>query len=67
MSTKFLFAIMTVLAFASIICFFQINSAFADEHKANTHFVIGGIVLGLGAAFTLYKINKQSGTSKPDR
>ncbi len=58
---------MVVLAFASIICFFNINSAFADEHKANTPILIGGIVLGLAAAFTLYKINKQSGTSKPDR
>lgn len=67
MSTKLLFAIMTVLAFGCAFCIFSVDSAFADKHNANTAFIIGAIVLGLSAAFTLYKINKQSGTSKPDR
>ncbi len=67
MSTKLLFGIMTVLAFGCAFCIISIDSAFADKHNANTPLTIGAIVLGLAAVFTLYKINKQSGTGKPDR
>lgn len=67
MSTKLLFAAMALFAFFSIISFFHINSALADAKGINWLFISGGIVFGLIAVYYLYKINKQSGTGKPDR
>lgn len=51
-----------VLAFASVICFFNINGAFADAHKLNgvVGFLGAGIVLGLGAIFCLIKVRGMS-------
>ena len=56
------FTAMVIFAFASIISFFQIDSAWADAHKFNG-FVgwLGiGIVTGLVAIFCLYKVSKTS-------
>jgi hypothetical protein len=57
---------MVLTAFASIISFFQINSAWADEHKFNglAGWLGIGIATGLAATFFLYKANKTS-TGKP--
>jgi len=64
MNTKQWFALMSVLAFGSAISFFQINSYWADQHNFNGFFGwLGiGIALGLGAAFCLYKVSKNSNT-----
>lgn len=62
--TRKWFLIMCGFAFASVISFFQINSAFADKHNANTVFLIAGIVLGVAAIFCLLKVIKYGGTSK---
>jgi len=57
------FLLMTVLAFASVISFFQINSYWADQNKFNGFFgFLGiGIVLGLGAIYCLLRVNKEAG------
>ena len=60
MSTKQWFAAMTVLAFASVISFFQINSYQSDLNNMNG-FVgwLGiGIVFGIAAIFCLSKVAK---------
>ena len=62
--TRKWFVVMTIFAFASVISFFQINSAFADKHNANTAFLIGGIVLGLVAVYSLIKTMKYGGSPK---
>lgn len=49
---------MAVLAFASVLCFFQINSYRADKHHLNTFYIVAGIVLALGAIFFLKKANE---------
>jgi hypothetical protein len=46
---------LVILAFGSVISFFQINSYYADTHDMNFFFTILGIVLGLAALFCLYK------------
>ncbi len=62
MSTKTWFGLMSAAAFASGISFFQINSAWADDHHFNG--IIGwsglGIVFGLAAIYCLYKVAKNS-------
>lgn len=57
------FALMAIFAFASIISFFQINSAWADEHNFNGIFGwLGlGILFGLVAVYCLYKVAKYGG------
>lgn len=62
MSTKKLFIIMVILAFASVISFFHVNSWVADKHGLNGLFKILGIVFGLAAAYFLYRVAKQGGT-----
>lgn len=59
---------MVGFAFASVISFFQINSAWADDHKFNGIFGWTGlgIVFGLVAVFCLYKVNKLGGQGKQD-
>jgi len=52
---KWFWAIGAVLAFASVISFFQINSYFADQHKLNTVWLVAGIICGLGALVLAYK------------
>lgn len=47
-------------AFASVICFFMVNSAFADKKKFNTGFTVIGVVLGLLAIFFIYMTAKTS-------
>ena len=55
MSTLQKWIIVTVvLAFASIISFFQINSYWADKHNFNTTWLLIGIITGLGAAYFGY-------------
>lgn len=56
------FGAMVVLAFGSIISFFQINSYAADKNNMNGLFGwLGiGIVLGIAACYCLYKANKTS-------
>lgn len=65
LSTKLLFVIMAILAFISIISFFQIDSDWADRHHFNGVFGwLGiGIVVGLGAIATLIVIAGRSGGS----
>jgi len=46
--------------FASLGCFFSIDSYFADKHHANMWLVIGGIVFGLAAVFCLAKTKDTS-------
>ncbi len=55
------FGFMVIAAFVSIISFFQINSAWADEHNFNGKWLVIGIVFALVAIFSLYKANKTSG------
>jgi uncharacterized membrane protein YuzA (DUF378 family) len=43
-----------VIGFASVISFFQVNSAKADEHKLNTVWLIAGIILGLASLYTMW-------------
>ena len=61
MSTKKWFALMVVAAFVSIISFFQINSYWADKNNFNTGFTVIGIVVGLFAAYCLYRVSKSGG------
>lgn len=51
---------MAILAFASVISFFQINSYQADKHHLNGFWTIAGIILALGACFCLYKVRGMS-------
>lgn len=60
MSTKFWFTMMVISAFGGIICFFQINSYFADTHKINGLFTALGVIGLLGAAFCYYMSVKAS-------
>lgn len=61
-TSKQWFIFMTVFAFASVISFFQIDSAWADAHDFNGLFGwLGiGILTGLTAIFGLYKTNQKS-------
>jgi len=53
---------MAGFAFASIISFFQINSAWADDHNFNGFFGWTGlgIVFGLAAVYCLVQVAKNS-------
>lgn len=53
-----------VFAFASVISFFQINSALADEKNLNGVFTGAGIVFGVIAIYCLIKVIKYGGTPK---
>lgn len=64
MSTEKWFIAMTVLAFASVISFFHIDSYVADKNDINWLFWVLGIVLGIGAIFCLSKVAKQGGGGK---
>lgn len=68
MSTKSWFGLMVVFAFASVISFFQIDSAWADANKLNGVFgFLGlGILFGLVAIFCLSKVAGNSGTGGVD-
>lgn len=61
--TRRWFGGLVVFGFACIISFFQINSAWADEHNFNGIFGwLGlGFLFGLIAAFCLYKVAKYGG------
>ena len=50
-----------ITGFGSLISFFQINSAFADEHKLNTVWLIAGIVLAIGAIYSIYQVSQNAG------
>ena len=58
--------VLVVLAFASIISFFQINSYWSDKNNFNG--LIGwlgiGIVLGLGAIYCYTQVRNPPGTDK---
>lgn len=62
--TRKWFVAMCILAFGSIISFFQINSYWADKNHFNTPWLIIGIVLGLCAVYCLKMVNKYGGSSK---
>jgi uncharacterized membrane protein len=58
MSLKKWYAVMVVTAFIGVISFFQINSYFADKHKANGVFIIIGILFSLAAIGSYFMANK---------
>lgn len=58
MNKNFLF--MALFAFAAVICFFSINSYWADTHHANRALLIVGIALACGGAIFLYRTIKTS-------
>jgi drug/metabolite transporter (DMT)-like permease len=68
MSTKILFGITAIFAFASFISFIQIGSAWADANNANgiAGFLGLGILLGIVAIYFLARVVKQSGGSRHD-
>lgn len=49
-----------IFGFTSIGCLFTINSYFADKKGLNGFFLVAGIVLGLAAAFCIYKASATS-------
>jgi FtsH-binding integral membrane protein len=61
------FAFMTVFAFASVICFFNVNSYFADKHRINALFIVFGILFAILAVYGLKKVNDVAGTKGSDR
>lgn len=54
------FIIAAILAFGSVISFFQINSYWADTHNFNTAWKVIGTVLGLATLYSLYKVSKNA-------
>jgi hypothetical protein len=54
------FIITAVLAFLSVISFFQVNSYWADQNSFNTGWKIIGGIFGLGAVYSLFKAVKNS-------
>jgi len=54
------FGFMVIAAFVSVISFFQINSAWADEHNFNGKWLVIGIVFALAAVGCLYKAKTTS-------
>lgn len=69
MTTTTYWILTVIFAFASFISFIQIGSAWGDAHHFNG--IIGwlgiGIVTGLVAIFSLYKVSKAWGTGKGER
>lgn len=63
----FWFVLAVIFSFAGVISLFHINSYFADQHKMNTLFTIGGIVLLAVAAFAFYKASATSTGGKADK
>jgi len=59
------YTVLVIAAFASVISFFNINSAFADAHKVNGLFKIAGIIFGLVAAYSYYMANKLGNPGDP--
>jgi hypothetical protein len=43
------FHVGVIIAVISTLCFVSINSAFADDYKLNTVFIIGGVVFAVWA------------------
>jgi len=62
MTAKTWFGTMSVLAFISVLSFFQINSYWADQNNFNGFFGwLGiGIVTGLAAIYCLYKVTQNT-------
>lgn len=54
------FTLCVISAFAGMICYFSINSWFADKHKLNTEFLIAGIAFTILSLFFIYKAQKSS-------
>lgn len=63
MNTKTAWVVVIIAAFASVISFFQINSAWADKHHFNTGWLVIGIVAGIVAIISLIKVVKDWGSS----
>lgn len=61
MSTKTAWVVLVIAAFASVISFFQVNSAWADAHNFNTGWIVIGVVTGLVAIGCLIKVAKNWG------
>jgi hypothetical protein len=56
------FAFLVVpLAFLSVMCFFQINSAWADENNFNTGWKVAGVVIGVLAIWQLILVARDAG------
>jgi membrane-associated HD superfamily phosphohydrolase len=62
MNTNILWTATVVFAFISVILFFQVDSAWADTHHANTTIIIAGIVSGLIAIGAFIKVAKDWGS-----
>lgn len=58
--------IMAGFAFASVISFFQINSALADRKKLNTMWKVLGVVFGIVAIVLLIMVASEGGTPKAE-
>jgi hypothetical protein len=54
------FIVMAILAILSVISFFQVNSAWADEHNFNTGWKIIGGILGIGTLLSFRQVLKSS-------
>lgn len=66
MTTNKWWIVTVVSAFASVISFFQVNSAWADAHHFNAGWVFIGIATGLAACYSLYKVSRDwGGGSQP--
>jgi hypothetical protein len=50
-----------IFAFISVISFFQVNSAWADDHNFNTGWKVIGAITGLIAIYCLTKTAKSGG------
>lgn len=56
------FLVSTVTAFAAMICFFNVNSAWADKKQPdrNRLLTILGVILAIGAVIFMYIVSKTS-------
>lgn len=63
--TRKWFIIAVCLAFPAFMLLINTNSYHADKNHLNTHYLVVGIVLAIGALFCLYKANKIGNPGKP--
>ncbi len=58
---KKFWALTGAFGFASLISFFQVNSASADKHHLNTVWVVAGIFFGAATIYSIMQAFKNSG------